>query len=67
MKHLRKFNENLVKESLCYSCDECNGLWEGDDKCKCCDSCGSDDIEELPRSEWSDLVKFRSENKENND
>ena len=43
-----------------YSCEECDGLWkEVNKEAHVCKLCGSEEIEELSKPEWKELVKSR--------
>lgn len=75
MKHIKKFESFDFSQTLpatsvsdltsYYSCDECNALWKEVnktvDKCKFCDS---EEIEELSKNEWSEVVKSRLDDDE---
>jgi hypothetical protein len=72
MNHLKKFegftNSNpLPTTSIScltnyYSCDECDALWKSFNKTyNKCKFCYSDEIEDMPKDEWYELVKQRLE------
>lgn len=71
MKHIKKYEGFDFSQTLpiapldavteYYCCDECNALWKevNEAPAKRCKYCGSDEIEDLSRDEWYEVVKTR--------